>query len=268
MKGLRHFTDRVLALKAEQDKLAEDIKQVYAEAHAARFNKTRMGELVAYLRKRAKGQAKLEESEAIFAAYLHEYDHGTVPAREDTHAHAGEALPPHDETTGELIEDPSAAQAAEGESFLTKWERVIKSDPALGQPKAEAGTAGVVLQAPSSMPASEGEEAIELQTSPSQINPEAKASEVESGTAGGTGPCKTINHRAGLVSRLSGGRTPDGEGAEPDGVDAPSQVPPADSPLVSKEPGSIPPEAVEPGSLSDPGEIPACLDRRAQMEAA
>lgn len=109
MTELRSLIDRVLSLKAQQDDLSEDIRQVYAEAQASRFNKTTMGQVVAYLRKREKGRAKLEDSEAIFESYLAEYDHGTIPAREDTHAHEAADLPPHD-SDGVIIEEPETAQ--------------------------------------------------------------------------------------------------------------------------------------------------------------
>lgn len=110
MKGVRSFADRVLRLKAKQDALGEDIKEVYAEAKAARLDKTAMGQLVAYLRKREKGKTKFADCEAIFAAYLLEYDRGTDHAREDTHAHESKPLPPHDED-GVIIEEPETEQS-------------------------------------------------------------------------------------------------------------------------------------------------------------
>lgn len=146
---LCQFIDRVLQLKFEQDALGEDIKQVYAEAHAARFDKTAMGKVVNHLRRHAKAGAKAQIADATFEEYLTAYEHGTVLA---THAHAREAdappapwsresereflaslddggiastdpdlapLPPHDDETGELIEEPaevpSSTAAGQGE---------------------------------------------------------------------------------------------------------------------------------------------------------
>ena len=48
---LRSFIDRVLRLKEEQDALADDIREVYAEAKGEGFDKTALGEVVSYLRK-------------------------------------------------------------------------------------------------------------------------------------------------------------------------------------------------------------------------
>jgi uncharacterized protein (UPF0335 family) len=111
--SLRSFIDRVLRLKEEQDSLSSDIKEIYAEAKANGFDKTVMGQLVAYLRKREKDQHKLEENTAIFELYLHEYDRGTDVAI----AHAHEGDPPHDPSTGEIIEPssvPSDDEAGQG----------------------------------------------------------------------------------------------------------------------------------------------------------
>lgn len=100
MMDLRHFIDRVLALKSEQDDLSAGIKDIYAEAKSEGFDKTIMGELVTYLRKRERDPLKLEEKGALFATYLHTYESGTEIA---TRAHAPEAAePPHNPETGEL----------------------------------------------------------------------------------------------------------------------------------------------------------------------
>lgn len=101
MSDLRHFIDRVLTLKAEQDDLSASIKDVYAEAKSKGFDKTIMGELVTYLRKREKDPLKLEEKGALFSVYLNTYEGGTKLAI--ARAHAGDD-PPHDPTTGEIIE--------------------------------------------------------------------------------------------------------------------------------------------------------------------
>jgi uncharacterized protein (UPF0335 family) len=125
---LRSFVDRVLRLKREQDDLAADIKEVYAEAKASGFDKTAMGQLVAHLRKLSKDPRKFEANSTLFETYLEAYEHGTDLA---TRAHAHEAEdkvrltvtvddevarrlgmdepdPPHDPSTGELIDDVPA----------------------------------------------------------------------------------------------------------------------------------------------------------------
>lgn len=64
------------------------------------------------------------------------------------------------------------------------------------------------LSGPSS---EEGADAIALDAPSSQIKSNAKATEVEPGNAGGTVPVRHNNDRAGVASRLAGGRTPDSE---------------------------------------------------------
>lgn len=108
MTQLRYLIDRVLRLKGEQDDLAKGIREIYAEAKASGFDKTAMGQLVAYLRKREKDPATLEENGAIFDIYLTEYDRGTVLA---TRAHAHEDQPAHDPSTGELIDETPESHA-------------------------------------------------------------------------------------------------------------------------------------------------------------
>lgn len=123
MTQLRSFIDRVLRLKAEQDKLTSDIREVYAEAKAARLDKTIMGQLVVYLRKREKDPLGCEEKEAIFDVYLHEYNKGAPSTHKNTRAHEAATLPPHDED-GVIIEstepspngEASSAAASQGQA--------------------------------------------------------------------------------------------------------------------------------------------------------
>ncbi len=148
MTDVRAFADRVLRLKAKQDDLSEDIKEVYAEAKASGFDKTIMGQLVAYLRKREKDPHGLEEKSALLDVYLRAYDHGTDLATR-AHAHENREViqgevsreryrnadidPPHDPSTGEILETsavPSDAAAeqvalmpggASGSFANTRW---------------------------------------------------------------------------------------------------------------------------------------------------
>ena len=61
------------------------MRDIYAEAKGNGFDKTALGQLVSYLRKRAKDGAKLEEQSAIFDLYLAAYE-------QPSHAHAREAV--------------------------------------------------------------------------------------------------------------------------------------------------------------------------------
>lgn len=70
---LATFIDRILRMKEEADAIAADIREIYAEAKANGFDKTQLGNVVTYLRKKDKDAAKLEEGEAVFDLYLGSY---------------------------------------------------------------------------------------------------------------------------------------------------------------------------------------------------
>ena len=75
---LRSIVDRILRLKAEQDDLALDIREVYADAKRNSFDKTALGQLVSYIRKRDKDPEKFAEGSAVFDLYLSAYENGDV----------------------------------------------------------------------------------------------------------------------------------------------------------------------------------------------
>jgi uncharacterized protein (UPF0335 family) len=81
---VRSFVDRVLRLKQEQDALASDIREVYAEAKSAGFDKTALGKVVDHVRRVAKDPGKVAELDAAFDDYLQAYH------REPSHTHARE----------------------------------------------------------------------------------------------------------------------------------------------------------------------------------
>jgi len=79
---VRSIIERILRLKSEQDAIGEDVKEVYAEAKSNGLDKTRLGEVVAYIRKREKrGAQEMAEADAIFGLYLAAYEGSLAPAR-------------------------------------------------------------------------------------------------------------------------------------------------------------------------------------------
>jgi uncharacterized protein (UPF0335 family) len=110
---LAAFIDRILRLKTEADDIASDIKEIYQEAHANGFNKTRLGEVVTYLRKVEKDATGEAEKAALRDLYLDGY----YRAKNQPHAYArargGNSEPAHDPETGEITEPQSAPQAAQ-----------------------------------------------------------------------------------------------------------------------------------------------------------
>jgi uncharacterized protein (UPF0335 family) len=70
---LAAFIDRILRMKEEADAIAADIREIYAEAKANGFDKTQLGNVITYLRKKDKDAAKFEEGEAVFDLYLGSY---------------------------------------------------------------------------------------------------------------------------------------------------------------------------------------------------
>lgn len=103
---VRSILERILRLKEEQDALSEDVREVYAEAKANGFDKTALGQVVAYLRKREKdGADKLAERTALFDLYLGAFD-GRSHARARTREIIDEFSPKSD--TNEAKSDECA----------------------------------------------------------------------------------------------------------------------------------------------------------------
>lgn len=110
---LKSIIDRILRLKSEQDDIALDIREIYAEAKGNGFDKTQLGKVVSYLRNREKvGPDAINEGEAIFDLYLSTYLGEARPS----HAHAREETP-HDPETGEITEHEESD--AEGHRTIT-----------------------------------------------------------------------------------------------------------------------------------------------------
>lgn len=88
---IKSIIERILRLKEEQDALASDIRDVYAEAKSNGHNKTALGQAVAEIRKRQKDPDRFEELHSMTAVYLAAFYGGTEVADISTGAHTHEA---------------------------------------------------------------------------------------------------------------------------------------------------------------------------------
>lgn len=135
----RSFIDRILRLKSEQDTIAADIREVYAEAKGTGFDKTAMGQLVTYLRKREKNPEQVAEQSAIFDLYLSSYEAPHARAREEQPS--GTPTEVHEPTpSGPHGADESGSQfTGESHESTEPAERVgpTEAPPSTGEPRAE-----------------------------------------------------------------------------------------------------------------------------------
>jgi uncharacterized protein (UPF0335 family) len=145
---LKGFIDRVLRLKEEQDTLADDIREVYAEAKGEGYDKTAMGDLVSHLRKvEKKGADAVAEKQTVFDLYLDAYHRasGTPIA---THAHAPDAKLLETVVKGAQTEVGRAALTAAVDIMIAQDETEQHSPASSSR---QADTAGA--DAPPSAPA-------------------------------------------------------------------------------------------------------------------
>ena len=89
---LKVITDRILRLHEERDSIGADIREVYAEAKSAGFDKTILGKMVQRLRAEFKDRERVEEADALLDLYLSAY-RGTPRVHAHARAHARESAP-------------------------------------------------------------------------------------------------------------------------------------------------------------------------------
>ena len=65
---LKSFVERIEQLEDEKRALAEDLKEVYAEAKGSGFDTKQLRRVIAY---RKKDPEQVQEEEAVFEMYLH-----------------------------------------------------------------------------------------------------------------------------------------------------------------------------------------------------
>lgn len=87
MSHLRSIIERILHRHAEIDEIKEGMRDDYAEAKSAGFDKTALGQAIREIRNRDKNATpEAIERQAIVSLYLAEYD-----AARPSHVHAREA---------------------------------------------------------------------------------------------------------------------------------------------------------------------------------
>lgn len=132
---LRQLIDRVLRLKAEQDTISGDIKEVYAEAKDNGFDKTVMGQVVSRLRKEAKdGVDRVDAVDSLIELYLASYRGSADPtphARARVPDESKVVKPPHDPTTGEILEPQAAPLTAPAQAGLAEQTPSTEGDAGL-----------------------------------------------------------------------------------------------------------------------------------------
>lgn len=105
---VRSIMQRILRLKGEQDRISEDIREIYKEAKFRGFNKTSLGQAVATIRKRQKDEefdTKAAETKLYLDAY---YGSGTEDA---PHAHEPDRAARRRQRMSESMDDAKALSA-------------------------------------------------------------------------------------------------------------------------------------------------------------
>lgn len=108
---VQSFADRVLALKAQEDEIKKEIREVYAEAVEDEIDKTGLGQLVTHLRKRGKAPEDFDAKEAIFLGYLELYNVAFARTHAYARARTGELIednePDHSPDAGKMVNEPA-----------------------------------------------------------------------------------------------------------------------------------------------------------------
>lgn len=103
---LKAIIERILRLHAEEEEIAADRREVYAEAKANGYDKTALGEAVRIIRRREKDREAFDERNAIVDLYLCAYQqpshtYARAHAREETKYQPARLMPGRDPQSGE-----------------------------------------------------------------------------------------------------------------------------------------------------------------------
>ncbi|NGP19170.1 DUF2312 domain-containing protein [Devosia aurantiaca] len=240
---IKAYVDRILRMKEEADAIAADVKEIYAEAKANGFDKTQLGNLVTYLRKKDKDADKVAEGEAIFDLYLTAYlgASGKVGIKPATQAHASEKPSP----VAALRADPAMAIVdvanLKSQSPVSAGQAVTASEPVVTSPvESEAAEISTPIQ-PESAPSS-----VSVETKSDIGSARDTSAMLHPGVVDGP---TTIALQAGTVV-TAGETAPVSETYR--SVEAPSSAAPAskyaEPRVITWE--TFPPEGVERGAIS------------------
>ena len=79
---LKAFIERLMRMREEAKAINSDIREIYAEAKAAGFDKTVLGKVVLYVERRAEKPEAVSEADTLFDLYLSAFDGSHAHARE------------------------------------------------------------------------------------------------------------------------------------------------------------------------------------------
>lgn len=116
---LKSIIERILRLHAEEEEIAADRREVYAEAKANGYDKTALGEAVRIIRRREKDREAFDERNAIVDLYLSAYQqpshtYARAHAREATEYPATSPQPGRDPQSGDHGSDSVGGMGGEG----------------------------------------------------------------------------------------------------------------------------------------------------------
>lgn len=80
MSKIKSYAERIERLHDERDQIADDVRDIYAEAKDQQVNVKALKAAIAYRRKNRKDPIGAEKLEEQVHQYLFEIEHGTVPA--------------------------------------------------------------------------------------------------------------------------------------------------------------------------------------------
>lgn len=150
---LKAIIERILRLHAEEEEIAADRREVYAEAKANGYDKTALGEAVRIIRRREKDREAFDERNAIVDFYLSAYQqpshtYARAHAREETEYQPTRFMAERDPQSAQHGSDSEGGAGGESPASITGSEQESVVEPqARNEPgSGEAASGGERLQ--------------------------------------------------------------------------------------------------------------------------